>query len=85
MAERGRPKKDPNQPTTYTFKIDTSENIKKSLARLVNLTSSGKMPLNQVRMINELIKTMITLQKNIDLEERMQEIEDMLNMNRDDE
>lgn len=81
----GRPKKQEGDITQYCFKISTTAECKRTLGRLMNLCANNKMDIANIRMCTEIIKVAISLQKNIELEERIQEIEDMLSMNRDDE
>lgn len=88
MSEKnkgGRPPKQEGDITQYCFKISTTADCKRSLGRLMNLCANNKMDIANVRMCTEIIRVAISLQKNVELEERLQEIEDMMNMSREEE
>lgn len=73
-----RPKKEEGAPVSYNFDIKSCEGMKKTLNRLANMAANNKLSLQQIRMINELCKTMIMLERNISMEERLQYLEDLL-------
>lgn len=80
-----RPKKDPNDPISYNFDIKSCEGMRKTLNRLANMCANNKLDISQIRMINEIVRTMISLQRNIELEDRLQQLEDLLQTREDEQ
>ena len=68
---------------TY-LKIDTTENINKTLAKLVNMAMNcdDKFTLDKIRLINELIRTKVTVVKQEQLEDEIQELKDIVYANK---
>ena len=64
---------------TY-LKIDTPENINKTLSKLVNIAmnTDDKFVLDKIRLVNEIIKTKISVVRQQELEARIREIEQIL-------
>ena len=64
---------------TY-IKIDTPENIKKTLSKLANIAmnTDDKFVLDKIRLVNEIIKTKISVVRQQELEARIREIEQIL-------
>ena len=64
--------------TYKQFRIGSTEQIKNTLQRLINAVGNGTMDEKSVRLMNEIIKTRLALQKNIDLEAEIQELKDIV-------
>ena len=64
--------------TYKQFRIGSTEQIKNTLQRLINAVGNGTMDERSVRLMNEIIKTRLALQKNIDLEAEIQELKDIV-------
>ena len=64
--------------TYKQFRIGSTEQIKNTLQRLINAVGNGTMDERRVRLMNEIIKTRLALQKNIDLEAEIQELKDIV-------
>ena len=64
--------------TYKQFRIGSTEQIKNTLQRLINAVGNGTMDEKSVRLMNEIIKTRLALQKNIDLEAEIQELKDII-------
>ena len=64
--------------TYKQFRIGNTEQIKNTLQRLINAVGNGTMDEKSVRLMNEIIKTRLALQKNIDLEAEIQELKDII-------
>ena len=64
--------------TYKQFRIGSTEQIKNTLQRLINAVGNGTMDEKSVRLMNELIKTRLALQKNIDLEAEIQQLKDIV-------
>ena len=64
--------------TYKQFRIGTTDQIKNTLQRLINAVGNGTMDERSVRLMNEIIKTRLALQKNIDLEAEIQELKDIV-------
>ena len=64
---------------TY-LKIDTPENINKTLSKLANIAmiTDDKFVLDKIRLVNEIIKTKISVVRQQELEARIREIEQIL-------
>ena len=64
---------------TY-LKIDTPENIYKTLSKLANIAmnTDDKFVLDKIRLVNEIIKTKISVVRQQELEARIREIEQIL-------
>lgn len=71
---------------TY-FKIDTTEDINRTIAKLVNLAfnTEDKFTLDKIRMVNELIKTKVAVIKQHELEAEIQELKDIVYANQEAE
>lgn len=67
------------------YNISTPENIGKTIQRLVNDVANNRMDPERVRLIDKLINTKMALMKNVELEQRITELEDMLEMNEGDQ
>ena len=64
--------------TYKQFRIGNTDQIKNTLQRLINAVGNGTMDEKSVRLMNEIIKTRLALQKNIDLEAEIQELKDII-------
>lgn len=64
--------------TYKQFRIGSTDQIKNTLQRLINAVGNGTMDEKSVRLMNEIIKTRLALQKNIDLEAEIQELKDIV-------
>lgn len=64
--------------TYKQFRIGSTDQIKNTLQRLINAVGNGTMDERSVRLMNEIIKTRLALQKNIDLEAEIQELKDIV-------
>ena len=64
---------------TY-LKIDTPENINKTLSKPANIAmnTDDKFVLDKIRLVNEIIKTKISVVRQQELEARIREIEQIL-------
>ena len=64
---------------TY-LKIDTPENINKTLSKLANIAmnTDDKFVLDKIRLVNEIIKTKRSVVRQQELEARIREIEQIL-------
>lgn len=60
------------------YKIGTTEDIDRTLQRLVNDVVNKRLELGEIRMINELIKTKLCFRKQEDLEKKIEELEKIL-------
>ena len=76
-----RPKKDPEQPTYYTFKLGNSAEIRKTLTRCANLAANSKLPLANIKCIVDVCKVVIQLEKVVELEAELEAIKDLLAQN----
>lgn len=69
---------DKEKKTYKQFRIGNTDQIKNTLQRLINAVGNGTMDEKSVRLMNEIIKTRLALQKNIDLEAEIQELKDIV-------
>ena len=68
-----------NEKKTYRqWRIGNTEQIKNTLQRLVNAVGNHTMDEKTVRLMTEIIKVRISLQKNVELENEIQEIKDIV-------
>ena len=68
-----------NEKKTYRqWRIGSTEQIKNTLQRLVNAVGNHTMDEKTVRLMTEIIKVRISLQKNVELENEIQEIKDIV-------
>lgn len=69
---------DKEKKTYRQWRIGSTEQIKNTLQRLVNAVGNHSMDEKTVRLMTEIIKVRISLQKNVELENEIQEIKDIV-------
>lgn len=72
------PKENKEKKTYKQFRIGSTDQIKNTLQRLINSAGNQTLPESTIRLMNEIIKTRLALQKNIDLENEIQELKDIV-------
>lgn len=75
-----RKKVEPGEKRKTYLKIDTTENINKTISKLANMAMNcdDKFTLDKIRLINELIRTKVTVVKQEQLETEIQELKDIV-------
>lgn len=78
MNIMAKEKENKEKKTYKQFRIGSTEQIKNTLQRLINSAGNQTLPESTIRLMNEIIKTRLALQKNIDLENEIQELKDIV-------
>lgn len=74
-----------NKGGYYNYKINTTDDVNRTLQRLINDAINKRHEPEVIRLANQLIQTKLQLLKAVELEERISDLEDLLEMDKGEE